>query len=99
MSQQQFQVVSGPSKHELWAKTSLRLPIAFKLRDLGTLECIVNTIQFEDGSGHSWNIDGHITPATLYHPNKRLTQSTNGFQATFRTDRDRSGVFTITYKD
>lgn len=82
----QVKIVSGPSREEMFDSLRLfkeRRRVEFVLDDSRNSQfstfCSIVSIQAEDGSGQSWNLDGYAEDGLR-------------FQAYYRTDK-RTGIW------
>ena len=59
--QESVVITKGPSKHELFGAFKDREDIVFEIETMSTpLTVTVNTLEYEDGSGNSWNLKGFL---------------------------------------
>ncbi|HUQ30167.1 MAG TPA: hypothetical protein VM103_01465 [Candidatus Paceibacterota bacterium] len=84
------QIVNGPSKFDLMLALFEWKPnrplVMFKTEGGKLLEASVTSVEAEDGSGESWNIEGYVGTERA-----RKEHQATRFRAYFRTD-SRRGV-------
>lgn len=55
-----FNVTSGPNKTCLALAFFGGEPVAFQTSEFGVVAVMIRSIQYEDGSGESWNLEGCV---------------------------------------
>lgn len=93
---QQYPITSGPSKFELSISLFDRKPqarsVVFHTNCplAAEVQVTITSVQAEDGSGESWNIEGYVSSATLAKGVRQPSYIPENNQRTFiyfRTDR------------
>lgn len=71
MSENEFRIIKGPDRMDLFNSMILRAPVTFEFAEellmingklyAPKLVAIINSIEAESGDGHSWNISGYCS--------------------------------------